>query len=263
MSKPLAPMVSVIMPTYNCGRFIAASIRSVLAQTVTDWELQIVDDCSTDDTREVVAAFTAQSPRIHYTCLGRNGGPAVARNEALRRAAGRYIAFLDSDDLWLPDKLERQIAFMEKTGVPFTATAYRQMDESGCTLPTICLPPHRTSYHKMLRLSNPIGNSTVMYDQDALGPFEVPPIRKRNDFALWLKILKKTPVCAGMDDVLTHYRVRTNSVSSNKLAQAKYHWQLYRRMEKLGVLRSTFYLGCWAFVKGTGIGLRRRTRSPK
>lgn len=256
--KAGTPLVSVIMPTYNCGAYIADSVRSVIAQTVTDWELQIVDDCSTDDTRAIVEQLAAQEPRIHYRCLAQNGGPAAARTEALRRASGQYIAFLDSDDLWTPDKLEKQIAFMEKTGAKFSATAYDQMDEGGRALPTVCLPPHRTDYRKMLRLSNPIGNSTVMYDQSALGKFEVPPIRKRNDFALWLKILKKTPVCAGMDDMLTHYRVRTDSISSNKLAQAKYHWQLYRDIEGLGLLKSLFYVGCWAFVKGTGLGLRRK-----
>lgn len=256
--KAETPLVSVIMPTYNCGAYIADSIRSVIAQTVTDWELQIVDDCSTDDTRRIVKELAAQEPRIHYSCLAQNSGPAVARTEALRRASGKYIAFLDSDDLWAPDKLEKQIAFMEKTGAKFSATAYDQMDESGAPLPTVCLPPQRTDYRKMLRLSNPIGNSTVMYDQSALGKFEVPPIRKRNDFALWLSILKTTPCCMGMDDVLTHYRVRTDSISSNKLAQAKYHWQLYREIEQLSVPASAFYVLCWAFVKGTGLGLRRK-----
>ena len=258
MSTQYSPLVSVIMPAYNCGKYIAGSIQSVIAQTVTDWELQIVDDCSTDDTQAVVERLAAQEKRIHYTRLAQNGGPAAARNEALRRAAGRYVAFLDSDDLWTPDKLERQIAFMERTGAEFSATAYDQMDENGSALPTICLPPHRTDYRKMLLLSNPIGNSTVMFDQRALGRFEVPPIRKRNDFALWLKILKATPCCMGMDDVLTHYRVRTDSISSNKHAQAKYHWQLYREIEGLGILKSLFYVGCWAFVKGTGLGLRRQ-----
>ena len=146
---------------------------------------------------------------------------------------------------------------MEKSGARFSATAYDQIDENGKPLSTVCLPPHRTTYQKMLLLSIPIGNSTVMYDQQALGRFEVPPICKRNDFALWLKILKATPCCMGMDEILTHYRVRGNSVSSNKLAQAKYHWQLYRKIEGLGILQSLFYVGCWAFVKGTRIGLHR------
>ncbi|MGN0777515.1 MAG: glycosyltransferase family 2 protein, partial [Aristaeellaceae bacterium] len=231
MSRQSAPLVSVIMPTYNCGQFIAQSIQSVIDQTVTDWELLIVDDGSTDSTGAAVKPFMQGDPRIHYMRLAHNGGPAAARNEGLRRAAGKYIAFLDSDDLWVPEKLDKQMAFMASTGATFCATAYDQMDERGSALPTVCLPPHKTTYRKMLRLSNPIGNSTVMYDQSVLGRLEVPPIRKRNDFALWLKILKTTPCCMGMDDVLAHYRVRENSVSSNKLAQARYHWQLYREIE--------------------------------
>ena len=178
--KAGTPLVSIIMPTYNCGAYIEDSIRSVIAQTVTDWELQIVDDCSTDNTREVVERLAAQEKCIHYTCFSRNQGPAAARTEALRRADGKYIAFLDSDDLWEPDKLERQLAFMEKTGAKFSATAYDQFDESGTPLPTVCLPPHKTTYRKMLLLSNPIGNSTVMYDQSVLGKFEVPPIRNQD-----------------------------------------------------------------------------------
>ena len=258
MSKRTAPLVSVIMPAYNCGNFIAQAIQSVINQSIPDWELLVVDDCSTDDTVEVVRRLAAQDARVRFASLSQNGGPAEARNAAMRRASGRYVAFLDSDDLWETDKLERQIAFMERIGAKFSATAYDQIDESGKPLPTVCLPPHRTNYRKMLLLSNPIGNSTVMYDQQALGRFEVPPIHRRNDFALWLKILKKTPCCMGMDDILTHYRVRGSSVSSNKLAQARYHWQLYREIEELSVLKSAYYLGCWAFVKGTGIGLRRR-----
>ena len=258
MSKRTAPLVSVIMPAYNCGNFIAQAIQSVINQSIPDWELLVVDDCSTDDTVEVVRRLAAQDARVRFASLSQNGGPAEARNMAMRRASGRYVAFLDSDDLWEADKLEKQIAFMERTGAKFSATAYDQIDESGKPLSTVCLPPHRTSYRKMLLLSNPIGNSTVMYDQQVLGRFEVPPIRRRNDFALWLKILKKTPCCMGMDDILTHYRVRGSSVSSNKLAQARYHWQLYREIEELSVLKSAYYLGCWAFVKGTGIGLRRR-----
>ena len=252
------PLVSVIMPAYNCGAFISQSIQSVMAQTVTDWELLIVDDCSTDDTWERVMQLAAQEQRIHCTRLSRNGGPAAARNQALALASGTFIAFLDGDDLWAPEKLEKQLAFMERTGCVFSATGYNRIDERGRLLPTVCLPPHKTGYQKMLLLSNPIGNSTVMYNQSALGRFEVPSIRKRNDFALWLKILRATPCCAGMDDVLTHYLVRSGNVSGRKLTLAKYHWQLYRRIEGFGIPESIFYVFCWAFVKGTGIGLRRK-----
>lgn len=253
------PLVSVIMPTYNCGQFIAESIESVLAQTVTDWELWIGDDCSTDHTAEVVREYADKYPQIHYLRTKKNGGPAAARNLGLHEARGKYVAFLDSDDLWKPDKLEKQIAFMEKTGAMFSATGYEQMDENGESLHFACFPPKKTSYNKCIRLSNPIGNLTVMYDQETLGRFEVPMIKKRNDFALWLRVLKKTRYCYGMEEILATYRVRkSGSVSSNKLGQAKYHWQLYHEIEGHNLLRSAFELGCWAFVKGTNFGLDRR-----
>lgn len=252
-------LVSIIMPTYNCAQYIPQSIESVLAQTVTDWELLIVDDRSTDDTARIVAGYMAKHPNIRYHCLAENGGPAAARTEAMRRATGKYVAFLDSDDLWTPDKLEKQIAFMRRTGADFSATAYRQMDADGNPLPTVCYPPKRMDYGCCIRRSNPIGNLTVMYDRDKLGAFEVPPIRKRNDFALWLRILKKTRYCYGLQENLGTYRLgRAGSVSHNKLGQAKYHWQLYHEIEGHGLLRSAFEMCCWAFVKGTGIGLDRR-----
>lgn len=250
-------LVSVIMPTYNCGKFIAESVESVIHQTVQDWELQIVDDCSTDNTKEVLKPYLEKYPNIHYYCLPKNGGPAVARTEAMKRVTGKYIAFLDSDDLWMPDKLEKQIQYMEQTGVAFSCTAYEQMDEQGNSLHIACIPPEKTTYNKMLRLSNPIGNLSVMYDQSKLGKYEVPPIKKRNDFALWLKILHDTPYCAGMPEVLARYRIRANSVSSNKLGQAKYHWQLYREIEQMNLFKAGWAMACWAFVKGTGIGLKR------
>ena len=252
-------LVSVIIPTYNCGEYIVASIDSVIAQTVTDWEIQIVDDCSTDNTVEVLQPYLEKYPNINYYRLPKNGGPAVARTEAIKRANGKYCAFLDADDLWTPDKLEKQIVFMEKTGAKFSCTAYRLMDEDGNDLHTVMVPPQMTSYQKCILLSNPIGNLTAMYNQEALGKFEVPLIKKRNDFALWLQVLKKAQYCYGMEDVLGIYRIgRTGSVSHNKLAQAKYHWQLYHNIEGHNVIRSAYELGCWAFVKGTGIGLDKR-----
>ena len=191
-------LVSVIMPTYNCSRYILQSLDSVIAQTITDWEVQIIDDCSTDNTAEVLKPYLEKYPNIHYYVLSQNSGPAVARTAAIKRATGKYIAFLDSDDLWKPDKLEKQIEFMKKTGAKFSATGYRLMDESGSDLHTAYIPPKKTDYKKMIRLSNPIGNLTVMYDQEALGKFQVPPIKKRNDFALWLKILKEIDIYKGL-----------------------------------------------------------------
>ncbi len=251
-------LVSVIMPTYNCQDFITQALDSVLRQSVTDWEIQIVDDCSTDCTAQVIQPYLDSNPNIHYRILPQNSGPAAARTEAIRHATGKYIAFLDSDDIWSPDKLEKQIAFMQKTGAKFSATGYSLMDVDGNGLHIALLPPEKTDYKKMICCSNPIGNLSVMYDQSSLGKFEVPPIKKRNDFALWLQILKKTDYCFGMQELLGTYRVgRADSVSCNKLKQAKYHWQLYRKIERHSLLRSGFEMCCWAFVKETGIGLKK------
>lgn len=250
-------LVSIIMPTYNCGAFIGQSIDSVLSQTVKDWELIIVDDCSTDDTEIVVKKYVKRYAQIYYRKLPHNSGPAVARNEAIRQAKGKYIAFLDSDDVWFPHKLEKQIAFMEENRVAFSCTGYECMNEFGKSLHYALIPPKEISYMKCILLSNPIGNLTVIYDQVALGKFEVPAIRKRNDFALWLQILKKTDKCYGMQDVLGCYRLgRKGSVSHNKLKQSKYHWQLYHNIEKLGIFWSVIAVFCWGVVKSTKLGLK-------
>lgn len=247
--------VSIIMPTYNCGPYIADSIRSVQAQTYENWELFVVDDCSTDNTRSEVEAFL-KDPRIHYFCLPKNGGPAAARNEALRQARGEYIAFLDSDDVWLPEKLMCQLVFMRENDYFFTCTGYRKMDENGHLSDTMILPHKSVGYWKTYYLSNPIGNSTVIYDRRHFGDRQVPMILKRNDFALWLQLLRDGSVCYGMEDILTNYRVRSQSVSSTKLRLAKYHWELYRRVEKKSLLTSALGMLSWAVVKGTGFGLR-------
>lgn len=252
-------LVSIIMPTYNCGAYIEKSIQSVLSQTMSDWKLYIIDDCSTDNTASVVKPYLKKYSSIHYYKLPKNGGPAVARTEGIKHAQGKYVAFLDSDDLWYKDKLEKQISFMQKTGAKFSCTAYEQMKDDGTKLNVGLFPPEKTNYQKCINLSNPIGNLTVMYDQEALGKFTVPMIKKRNDFALWLQILKKTECCYGLQEVLGTYRLgRKGSVSSNKLKQVKYHWQLYHDIEGHSFCKSVFEVFLWAFVKGTGIGIDKR-----
>lgn len=241
-------LVSVIMPAYNCGRFIGETIASIEAQIYENWEIEIVDDCSQDDTRAVLAPLLEKDPRIHYCCLETNSGAAVARTEAMRRARGEYIAFCDSDDLWMPDKLERQIAFMNENDCPFSCTAYEKIDEEGNSLNWVFQSPKKIDYNRLL-LDCPVGNSTVMYNVGVMGKFEVPNIRKRNDDALWLTMLKKEKYIRSMPDVLMRYRVRKNSISSNKLSLIKYHWILYREIEHLNVFRSVFHIAYWCFVK--------------
>ncbi len=239
-------LVSIITPTYNCGNYIADTIKSVLAQSYDNWEMVIVDDCSTDNTQEVVASFPDK--RIKYHRLKKNSGAAVARTEAMRLADGEYMAFLDSDDLWTPNKLERQIEFMNNNNYAFTCTAYEQIDDKGKPLDRIIKTIKKTSYNRLL-LDCPVGNSTVMYNVAKMGKFEVPNIRKRNDDALWLKMLKREKYIWGMPDVLMKYRIRPGSISVNKFNLIKYHWNLYRNGEHLSVPRSLFHIGFWCFLK--------------
>lgn len=241
-------LVSVITPSYNCARFIGATIESVRAQTYPNWELIIVDDCSTDHSREVIEQYTGKDSRIRLFVLERNSGAAMARTKAMQLAQGRYMAFLDSDDLWLPDKLERQLEFMNNHHHAFSCTAYKQIDENGNSLNRIIHTKRKVDYNRLL-LDCPVGNSTVMYDVAVMGKFEVPDIRKRNDDALWLKMLKREKYIWGMPDVLMQYRIRPGSISINKLSLIKYHWYLYREVEHLSVLRSVFHVGYWCFLK--------------
>ncbi len=244
----MGELVSVITPTYNCGDFISETIDTVLSQSYKYWELIIVDDCSDDNTKEVVKTYTTKDNRIKYYLLNVNSGAAVARTKAMELAAGKYMAFLDSDDLWESDKLGKQISFMKNNGYAFTCTAYKQIDEKGGFLNRIINTIPKTSYNRLL-LDCPVGNSTVMYDVEKLGKFKVPNIRKRNDDALWLQILKKEKYIYGLNEVLMSYRIRNNSISSNKMQLVKYHWILYRKIENLSVLRSIFHIGLWGILK--------------
>lgn len=241
-------LVSVIMPTYNCAKFIAETLDSIKAQTYENWEVVIVDDCSKDNTKEIVDAYIAADPRIKYHCLEVNSGAAVARTKAMELAEGEYMAFCDSDDLWMPDKLERQLAFMKENGYAFTCTAYEQINEETQPLNRVIKTVKKTNYNRLL-LDCPVGNSSVMYSVKQMGKFEVPNIRKRNDDALWLQMLKKEKYIYGMPDVLMRYRIRSNSISSNKFSVIKYHWILYREIEHLNVFRSAFHICWWCFLK--------------
>ncbi len=253
----MGELVSIIMPTYNCGAFIEDSLKSVLSQTYENWELLIADDCSTDNTQTVLASYLDNYPNIHYIRFEKNRGPAAARSAALKQAKGEYVAFLDSDDLWVPNKLSLQIDFMQREGVAFSASGYELINEDGISTGIAFIPPAKTTYDKMLRLSCPVGNLTVMYDRRIIGEQQVPDIQKRNDYALWLQILHKTDACYGMSTVLAKYRVRSQSVSRNKLKLFPYHWHLYRHIEKLSLLKSAWYILCWAWVKGTQLGLTK------
>ena len=243
-----AGLVSIITPTYNCAEFIGETIDSVQSQTYISWEMIIVDDCSTDNTKEIVEKYSKNDKRIKYYCMISQSGAAKARTRAMQLAQGEYIAFLDSDDLWISDKLEKQLTFMKQHDVAFTCTAYEQIDEEAKLLNRIVKTVPKVNYNRVL-LDCPIGNSTVMYSVKKMGKFEVPNIRKRNDDALWLQMLKKEEYIYGMRNVLMRYRIRQNSISSNKLKLIKYHWILYRDIEHLSILRSIFHIAYWCVIK--------------
>ena len=241
-------LVSIITPTYNCAKFIGETIESVQAQTYSNWEMIIIDDCSADDTGAIVGRYAEEDHRIIYRCLEKNSGAAVARTVAMQMARGEYMAFLDSDDLWMVDKLEKQLIFMKRNKVAFSCTAYEQINESGKSLGRTIKTVKKTDYNRLL-LDCPVGNSTVMYNVEKMGKFKVPNIRKRNDDALWLQMLKREKYIWGMPEILMKYRIRKNSISSNKLNVIKYHWILYRDVEHLSIARSMFHIGYWCLIK--------------
>ncbi len=227
------------MPTYNCARFIRESIDSVLAQTYTNWELIIVDDSSTDNTAEMVANFN--DPRIHYLRNEQNEGAALTRNKALRAAKGRYIAFLDSDDLWHPDKLERQIAFMEQNGYAFTYHEYTEIDESSKPLGVYVSGKDHVRPFDMKVCCWP-GCLSVMYDMEVVGLIQIPDIRKNNDSAMWLQAIHKAD-CYLLPENLAMYRRRTGSITPTSVwKKIGWHYILFRKGAKITPIASAFWM---------------------
>lgn len=233
-------LVSVITPVFNSEQYIEACLSSVLHQTYTNWEHILVDDCSEDNSPAIIKRCAAADPRIKYIRLQNNSGAGIARNKGIELAEGHYIAFLDSDDLWYPQKLERQLEFMSENNFAFTFTAYDKINDQGDQTGEIVAVRPRVSYKKAL-YKNPVGCLTAMYSVAYFGKQYMPELRKRQDYALWLSLLKKTDGF-GLDEVLSSYRERTGSISSNKFGLIKYEWHIYRKHEGLSVAKSLFYV---------------------
>lgn len=246
------PLISVITPSYNGEKFIEDTINSVLAQTYEKWEMIIVDDCSTDQTRNILDEYQKKDSRIHTIYLKENLGAAGARNTALRQAKGKYIAFLDGDDVWYPTKLEKQLAFMEERDLAFSFTQYDLMDEHGEKMGSTVTIPESIDYKGLLK-NTIIGCLTVMINKEKTGYFEMPDIRTRQDFALWLAILKKGFTAYGLQETLSTYRIVPGSISSNKIKAAKKTWYVYRHVEKLNLLNSS-----WCFVNYAFQAVKKR-----
>ena len=233
-------LVSIITPCYNSEKFIDETIHSVLQQTFENWEMLIVDDASTDSSVQHIEEHLKKDSRIQCIQLSQNSGAAVCRNTAIQHAKGRYLAFLDSDDLWKPHKLEKQIDFMKTNVYSFSFSGYQKMDEEGNLIDKgTVFANEKISYTDMLT-SNKIGCLTAIYDTKKLGKIYMPLIKKRQDYALWLKVLKITPFAYGYQESLGYYRLRKSSMSSLKIEMLKWNWKMFREIEKMPFYKAAY-----------------------
>ena len=234
-------LVSIITPTYNCGRFIEETIKSVQAQTYINWEMIISDDCSTDNTRDVISPYLESDPRIKYICNEKNSGAAITRNNALKVAKGRWIAFLDSDDLWLPKKLEKQIRYMEENGYAFSYHEYTEISESGEDLGVYVSGRKSVGKFGMYACCWP-GCLAVMYDAQKIGLIQINDVKKNNDTAMWLKVIRKAN-CYLLKENLARYRRRKGSITPPSLkARILWHYRLFRDAEEMNPVLSVFWM---------------------
>lgn len=234
-------LVSIITPSYNSSRFVRECIDSVLAQTYQNWEMIIVDDCSTDGSADLIRDIISEEPRIRLVALDKNVGAAEARNIAIAMAKGRFIAFLDSDDIWIPEKLEHQIGFMETNGYAFTFGAYIPISEDGSDEYKSIQAPAWIDYDGYLK-NTIIGCLTVVIDREQTGNFSMPKIRSSHDMALWLEILNRGFRAYGMNEVLGKYRLVSSSNTAKKMYATGDVWRVYRDIRGLSLAKS-FY--CW------------------
>ena len=239
-------LVSIITPSYNSANYIKETIGSVIAQTYQNWEMIIVDDCSTDTSLNVINEYLHKDHRIKLVSLKSNVGAAEARNAALNTAKGRFIAFLDSDDVWLPQKLEIQVAIMLKNNFPITFTEYGVFNEDLSKYKYTIKIPDTINYTGYLK-STIIGMSTAIINREMIGSFSFYNIRSRQDAYLWITLLKRNFIAYGVHENLTKYRLRETSISANKIQAAKKVWFLYYNLEKLGLIKSSYYFLHYAF----------------
>ncbi|WP_196892727.1 glycosyltransferase family 2 protein [Aureivirga marina] len=233
--------VSIITPCYNAEEFISQTIESVLAQTYQNWEMLIVDDNSLDNSISILENYVSKDTRIKLFKCKENQGAAHTRNIALKKVTGKYVAFLDSDDLWKPTKLEKQIDFMKEKDAKLSFTSYECMQENGELLQQTRHVSGRVSYQDLLH-KNSMGCLTVMFDANYFSDFQMPLIRKRQDYALWLKLLKNTDYAYALEESLAIYRLRENSISSKKIELIKWNWKLFREIEKFSIIKSFYFL---------------------
>lgn len=239
-------LVSIITPSYNSSKFIEDCVHSVLLQTYSNWEMIIVDDFSKDNSRDIITQLSAKDDRIAIRFLNKNVGAAEARNVAIRKAKGKYIAFLDSDDIWNPKKLERQISFMKKNERAFSFTSYQLISEEGNKSIKIIKAPEKMTYHSYLK-NTIIGCLTVIIDRERTGEFEMPNVYSSHDMALWLLIMRRGFAAYGLNENLAKYRIVSSSNTANKIKAAKEVWDIYRKIEGLNIVYSIICFVGYAF----------------
>lgn len=242
------PKVSIIIPLYNTKSLLKQTIDSVLAQTYTDWEIIVVDDCSTDGSFEHAQFLAEKDSRIKVYKMDQNSGPGSATKFGFEKSSGGLVAFIDSDDLWAPDKLSKQITFMEENNYEFTCTDYEQINEDGESIHRVIKCKDKAAYKTVLKTC-PVGSSTVILTASLLRQVDIPTIRKNNDYTLWLRLLKIYPCIYGMHETLMYYRVWSQSISYNKFKKVKYFWIAYREYEDFSILKSLFLLMEWTVIK--------------
>ncbi len=242
----LEPLVSIITPCYNSADFVKLTINSVLAQSYTNWELIVIDDKSTDDTCKIVETYTEKYPNIKLIKLEKNGGVANARNVGLAEAKGKYIAFLDSDDIWLQEKLTKQVTYMEEQSLPMTFCAYNRIDEAGAIISRKIEVPSNVNYRQLLS-HNVIIFSTSLTLKSVIADTKFKKVG-HEDWIFWLDIFKKPFSGFGINEPLVQYRIRQGSVSSNKLKVIGFTWKIYRESEKLGFFEAAYHFVKYAFA---------------
>lgn len=261
-NKRIKPLVSIITAMYNSETFISETINSVINQTYKNWELILIDDFSTDSTLQRIQPFLDKNSNIKLIKNTSNLGAAITRNKGIQAAKGDYIAFLDGDDVWKPEKLEIQMAFMQSNDCEVCFSSYQQIDEEGNSLNKLIKALPKLTYNKFLK-SNYIGNLTGMYNRKALGKINAPNLRKRQDWLLWLAAVKKSGKPAlGIQESLAYYRVRKNSMSSNKYNLLKHNYWVYKKGLGFSTIKSMYcmliFLKEHFFVKSKQIVLTNK-----
>lgn len=232
-------LVSIITPSYNSAPFIAETIESIINQSYPYWELLITDDCSSDNTIEIIQEFIKKDSRIKLFQLNQNSGAGICRNKSIENAQGRFIAFCDSDDCWMPKKLEKQLAFMIEKNCVLSYTSYMTYDENS-KIQGIVICNKKITYTDM-KHDDGIGCLTAIYDSQKTGKIYLPHLRKRQDWGLWLKILREHKVSYGMKEPLAIYRLRKSSISRNKLSLIKYNIRVYHEILHFSYIKAYLY----------------------